>query len=80
MVLEKKNQEIGNLVSQLQELENMNITMNSLQEKIGRLSNENVGLGEELHTAQDNLRVSASQNQKIMQELNAYKNQIIQNN
>lgn len=46
MVLEKKNQEIGNLMNQLQELENMNITMQSLQERINRLTAENRGLGE----------------------------------
>ena len=31
LVLEKKNQEIGSLVNDLQELENMNITINTLQ-------------------------------------------------
>lgn len=30
----------------------MNITVRSLQDKIGRLNNENMGLGEEVRTAQ----------------------------
>ena len=80
MVLEKKNQEIGSLVSQLQELENMSVTIESLQERIGRLTSENRGLGEEVQTAQENLRLSANENKRILNELNEYKNRIASNN
>ena len=44
----------------------MNQTIGSLQEKITRLVNENVGMDDELKTAQENLRLSANQNQKII--------------
>ena len=58
----------------------MNQTIGSLQEKITRLVNENVGMDEEMKSAQENLRLSAQQNQKIMRELNEYKQRIDQNN
>ena len=45
----------------------MSFTINSLNDKINRLSNENIGLGDEARNAQENLRLSANQNQKIMQ-------------
>jgi hypothetical protein len=48
----------------------MNKTIGSLQEKITRLVSENTGYDEELKSAQENLRLSANQNQKIMRELN----------
>ena len=41
---------------------------------------ENNSLGDEVRTAQENLRLSASQNQKIMAELSEYKNKIAGNN
>ncbi len=58
----------------------MNKTIGSLQEKITRLVSENTGYDEELKSAQENLRLSANQNQKIMRELNQYKQRIDQNN
>lgn len=58
----------------------MNQTIGSLQEKITRLVNENVGMDDELKSAQENLRLSANQNQKMMRELNEYKQKIDQNN
>jgi len=44
----------------------MGITINSLQERIQRLVGENKGLGDEVRDAQENLRLSAQQNQKIV--------------
>jgi hypothetical protein len=44
----------------------MGVTINSLQERIQRLVSENKGLGEEVRGAQENLRLSAQQNQKIV--------------
>ena len=38
-----------------------------------KLVGENSSLGEEVRTAQENLRLSAGQNQKIVSELNEYK-------
>lgn len=54
----------------------MNKTIGSLQEKITRLVNENNDMEGEVRTAQDNLRLSANQNAKIMNELNEYKQRI----
>ncbi len=42
--------------------------------------NENNEMEGEVRNAQDNLRLSANQNNKIMQELNDYKLKIEQNN
>jgi len=75
-VIEKKNQEIGNLTQQLQELNNMGLTINTLQERIQRLVSENKGMEGEVREAQENLRLSAQQNQKIIKELNEFKGRI----
>jgi len=58
----------------------MNKTIGSLQEKITRLVSENTEMDGEVRNAQENLRLSANQNQKIMMELNDYKQRIDQNN
>jgi hypothetical protein len=68
-VLEKKNLELGNLTKKLAEIEGMNKTIGSLQERITRLVNENTSMEGDMQNAQENLRLSANQNQKIMQEL-----------
>jgi hypothetical protein len=44
----------------------MGATINTLQERIQRLVGENKGLGDEVRDAQENLRLSAQQNQKII--------------
>jgi hypothetical protein len=41
--------------------------------------NENNSMENEVRTAQDNLRLSANQNNKIMNELNEYKQRIASN-
>ena len=51
-----------------------------LQQKINRLSNENTNLNDQVRTAQENLRLSANQQQKLAKELSDYKNQITTNN
>lgn len=58
----------------------MNNTIGSLQEKISRLVHENTGMEDEVRNAQENLRLSANQNQKLMRELNEYKQKIDDNN
>ena len=58
----------------------MNQTIGNLQEKISRLVHENTGFDDELRNAQENLRLSANQNQKLMREINDYKSRIEQNN
>ena len=78
-VLEKKNIELGNLNKKLSEIDTMNKTIGSLQEKITKLVTENTGLDGEVRNAQENLRLSANQNNKIIQELNEYKNKISSN-
>ena len=78
-VIEKKNIELGNLTKKLSEIELMNKTIGSLQERITRLVSENSEMGSEVQTAQENLRLSANQNQKILQELQEYKRRIEQN-
>ena len=44
----------------------MNKTIGSLQDKISRLVNENTSMDDEMRNAQENLRLSANQNQKLM--------------
>lgn len=58
----------------------MNKTIGSLQEKITRLVNENTEAEGEIRNAQENIRLSANQNRKIMIELEQYKQKIDQNN
>ena len=78
-VLEKKNVELGNLNKKLHEIDAMNKTIGSLQEKITRLVSENTSINDEVRNAQENLRLSANQNAKIVAELNEYKNRIAAN-
>jgi chromosome segregation ATPase len=78
--IEKKNQEINGLKGRLHEIDGMNNTIGTLQDKISKLVNENVGMDEEVKAAQENLRLSAQQNQKMMRELNEYRQRIEQNN
>ena len=78
-MLENKNNEIGQMNNQLQEMNAMNGTINALQERIGRLVNENTGMESEMRTVQENLRLSTSQNQKIVKELNEYKDRLSSN-
>jgi hypothetical protein len=75
-VLEKKNNEVNGLNRKLNEIDVMNKTIGSLQEKITKLVNENSDMEGEVRTAQDNLRLSANQNAKIMNELTEYKQRI----
>ena len=64
----------------MHEIEDMNQAIGNLQNKISKLVHENTGMEEQMRTAQENLRLSANQNQKIMRELNEYKQKIEQNN
>lgn len=64
----------------LHEIDSMNQTIGSLQDKINRLVNENTNVEDEMRQAQENLRLSANQNQKIIKELNEYKQKINDNN
>jgi uncharacterized protein (UPF0335 family) len=66
VMLERKNQEASKLTAQIQEMSAMGATINTLQERIQRLVGENKGLGDEVRDAQENLRLSAQQNQKIV--------------
>ncbi len=75
-MLEKKNNEVNGLNRKLNEIDVMNKTIGSLQEKITKLVNENSDMEGEVRTAQDNLRLSANQNAKIMNELTEYKQRI----
>lgn len=68
-VLEKRNNEVSGLNKKLSEIDSMNKTIGSLQEKITRLVNENTEAEGEIRNAQENIRLSANQNRKIMIEL-----------
>ena len=57
----------------------MTKTIGSLQEKITKLVNENTNMDGEIRNAQENLRLSANQNAKIIAELNEYKQRIANN-
>jgi len=67
------------LNKKLAEIDGMNKTIGSLQEKIKKLVHENTEIDSEVRNAQENLRLSANQNQKLVQELNDYKNKIAAN-
>lgn len=75
-VLEKKNKEIGELNLRLNEAQEMSVTISTLQQKVAGLVNENKTLDSEMRTAQENLRLSTNQNQRIMMELNEYRGRI----
>jgi FtsZ-binding cell division protein ZapB len=47
-------------------MSSMGATIQTLQERIQRLVGENKGLGDDMREAQENLRLSAQQNQKIV--------------
>ena len=79
-VLDKRNKEVNSLTSKMTEIDNMNKTIGDLQGKITRLVSENSGMSGEMSQAQEALRLSSNQNQKIMLELNDYKQRIDQNN
>lgn len=55
------------------------MNIGGLREKISKLVSENKGYDDELRGAQENLRLSANQNQKITRELNEYKARIEEN-
>jgi chromosome segregation ATPase len=78
-VIEKKNSELSKLSNKLSEIEGMNKTIGTLQERITKLVNENSNMEGDINQAQENLRLSANQNAKIMQELQQYKKLIDQN-
>lgn len=77
--LTKKTLETSNLKNRLAEIDSMNKTIGSLQEKITRLVSENTDISGDMRNAQENLRLSANQNAKIVAELNEYKQRIDQN-
>ena len=78
-MIDQKNNEIGQLHNQVQEMNAMNGTINGLQDRINRLINENSGMESEMRTVQENLRLSTSQNQKIMKEINEYRDRLSSN-
>jgi peptidoglycan hydrolase CwlO-like protein len=51
-VLEKKNGEVSNLNKRLHDIDEMNKSIGSLQEKIKKLVNENYSMEEEMRSAQ----------------------------
>ena len=78
-VVDQKNNEVSALNNQVQEMNAMNMTINTLQDRVGRLVNENSGMENEMRGVQENLRLSTSQNQKIMMELNEYRDRLSSN-
>ncbi len=58
----------------------MNKTIGSLQERITKLVNENVSMEDEVRNAQDNLRLSANQMQKLSMQVAEYQMRIEGNN
>ena len=51
-----------------------------LRIRIQKLTGENTSLGDEVRTAQENLRLSANQMQKLNMEINEYQTRITTNN
>jgi uncharacterized coiled-coil DUF342 family protein len=64
----------------MHEINEMNQSIGALQSKITRLVNENTSMEDEMRQAQENLRLSANQNAKMMKEITEYKKMIDQNN
>ena len=64
----------------MHEINEMNQSIGNLQSKITRLVNENTSMEDEMRQAQENLRLSANQNAKMMKEIVDYKKMIDQNN
>lgn len=58
----------------------MNASIGTLQDKISRLVNQNTSLDDEMKQIQENLRLSANQNQKMQREINQYRKRIDDNN
>jgi uncharacterized protein (UPF0335 family) len=54
----------------------MNTSIGTLQDKISRLVNENTSLDDEMKQIQENLRLSANQNQKMQREIVEYRKKI----
>jgi len=63
-----------------QRIDQNNQENEALKQKIGRLTGENTSLGEEVRSAQENLRLSANQQAKLTKELNEYRTRIDSNN
>ena len=57
----------------------MGATVRQLQDRMQKIMGENNGLQGEVREAQENLRLSAQQNQKIIKELNDYKDRVSTN-
>jgi chromosome segregation ATPase len=72
-LLNQRTSENTLLSTKLQDLDNMNRTIYSLQDKIQRLSGENVSLGDEVKNAQESLRLSAS---KATSDINQFQNRL----
>ena len=64
----------------MHEIDEMNKSIGSLQDKISRLVHENTSMQDEMRNAQENLRLSANQQQKMVRQINEYKQRIQQNN
>lgn len=62
------------------EIDEMNKSIGSLQDKISRLVHENTSMQDQMRNAQENLRLSANQQQKMARQINEYKQRIEQNN
>lgn len=60
-------------------MNSMGSTIQVLQERIQKLVGENKGLGDEVSSAQENLRLSAQQTQKAVKELNDIRDRIKNN-
>jgi peptidoglycan hydrolase CwlO-like protein len=56
-VIEKKNSELSKLSNKLSEIEGMNKTIGTLQERITKLVNENSNMEGDINQAQENLRL-----------------------
>ena len=52
MVVEKKNGEVSNLNKKIHDIDEMNKSIGTLQEKIKRLTTENFSIDEEMRSAQ----------------------------
>lgn len=77
--MENKNKEIQNLTGLVQEGEIAQRNLAKLTDNLKKMTGENRDLHEELRDGQEKLRLSNAQQQKLLNELNSYKEQLGQN-
>ena len=75
-IIDKKNRDIQTLQNQCVEGDNAARQLKNLNDQLRKIMDENKGLHEELREGQEKLRISSAQQQKLVLEINEYKNKV----